>query len=368
MSIVRVSLKKESDCSYDIIIEEGVGKVLARKILASGFGKRHCIVTDSNVQKTLGKELLKQFSDAGADACLVAFPAGEEHKTLSSVELVLDKMIAHGFDRKGCVVCLGGGVVGDVAGFAASVYLRGINFVHVPTTLLAMIDSSIGGKTGVNLSMGKNSAGTFSQPKGVFICPEFLQGLPKPELRNGLSEAVKTAVILDNAFFGYLEKNSGKAIALDSAVIAEIIERNCRLKAGIIEKDATEANYRRILNFGHTIGHAIEVLGNYTALKHGEAVSIGMVAEAEVSRKMGMMGKGEVERLRSLLKGIGLPVCLPEYDSRAILSATRKDKKTIGGKVHYALPESIGKMHSVNGSYGIPVEDKVVLAALEECA
>lgn len=365
--LVKVRLKKKTDESYDIVIEHGLFKKLGRQIVHDGFGNKYCIITDSCVEKILCRKLLMQLRKSGAKAEFVSFPAGEKHKNLESVHRILEKMAALGFDRKDCVISLGGGVVGDVAGFCAAVYFRGINFVQVPTTLLAMVDSSIGGKTGVNLGIGKNLVGSFRQPEKVYICPELLESLPTSEVRNGLSEVVKHAVVSDRKFFSYLEKNCGHVLALDRGIMPRVIRRNCQIKAKVVKRDETESNYRKVVNYGHTIGHALEALGKYTALSHGEAISIGMVVEAVISHKLGLMPSYEVMRIRSLLRKICLPVSLPCFDPHRIVALTRKDKKAVSGKVHYSLPERIGRMHNEKGAYALQVPDKVVLAALEDC-
>ncbi|MCR4368743.1 MAG: 3-dehydroquinate synthase [archaeon] len=365
---VRVKLQKKVDESYDLLIGKCSPAALGKQIVADGFGKSYCVVTDSRVSELFGKKLVSSIKGAGAKAELVVFPAGEANKNMKTVSLVLEQMLGFGFDRQSCVVALGGGIVGDVAGFCASIYLRGIRFVQVPTTLLAMVDSSIGGKTGVNLSGGKNSAGTFSQPKRVYICPEFLEGLGKEEIASGLAEVVKHAVLTDPKYFAFLEKNTKKILSLDRKTLATLIVKNCEIKARVVEKDEKEGNYRQVVNFGHTIGHAIEVLGKYKKFRHGEAISIGMVAEAQISRLLGLMGEDEVEKTRSLLHKIGLPVRLPrekKYSFARIIAATKKDKKAKNGKAYYALPARIGRMHSQGGSFAVAVSDDIVMSALE---
>ena len=364
---VRVELRKKIDESYDIIIEHGRSKTLAKEIIKGGFGRKYCIITDSNVEKIIGKKLLAQFAKEKTSAKMISFPAGEKSKNLGTVSGILEKMLLLGFDRKDCVVALGGGVTGDIAGFAASIYMRGINFVQVPTTLLAMADSSIGGKTGVDSKLAKNSIGAFKQPKRVFICSEFLQTLPKKELVNGMSEVVKHAIILDKGLFSFIENNRKKILSLDKKTMAFLAKKNCEIKGGVVEKDEKEENLRKILNYGHTIGHALESLGNYSKLKHGEAVSIGMIAEAEISKALGLMNEVEVERIKKLLKAFGLPTKLPNYDFKTIIQKTSSDKKAVSGQVFYSLPKRIGKMHSINGRFAIPVEDSIVIKALAVC-
>ncbi len=363
-SLVKVNLKKKSGESHEILIKTGMSGRLAKEILRGNFGNKYCIITDSNTREIFGNGLLAQFRSAKAHSDIISFPSGEQNKNMQTVERILEQMLEKGFDRKDCVVALGGGIVGDVAGFTASIYLRGINFVQVPTTLLAMVDSGIGGKTGVNLSLGKNSAGTFAQPKKVYICPELLKTLPENEIRNGMAEVVKHAVIFDKIFFSFLEKNSQKLLLLEPKILEKVIKRNCELKAKVVEKDEHESNYRRVVNYGHTIGHALEVLGNYKNLSHGEAISIGMVCEARIACALGLMKEIEVQKISELLHKIGLPVTLPDFPQEDILSATRKDKKAVSGKVYYSLPRAIGKMANRKGQFGIEVSDKTVFDSL----
>lgn len=361
---VKVELRKKIDESYDVIIEDGKSKMLAKEIIKGGFGRKYFIITDSNVERIIGKRLLAQFAKEKTIAKMVSFPAGEKSKNMQTVSRLAEKMLLLGFDRKDCIIALGGGVAGDIAGFTASIYMRGINLVQVPTTLLAMVDSSIGGKTGVDSALSKNSIGSFKQPKKVYACIEFLQSLPKKELINGMSEVVKHAVITDKGLFKFIEKNRKKILLLDNKTMAFLVKRNCEIKGNVVEKDEKEENLRKILNYGHTIGHAIENLGNYSRLAHGEAVSIGMIAEAKISKALGLMSEAEVERIRKLLEKIGLPAKLPNYGLKKIIEKTHSDKKAIGSRVFYALPERIGKMHSINGKFAIPVQDSIVLNAL----
>lgn len=361
---VRIELRKRIDESYDLIIESGKSKMLAKEIIKGGFGRKYFIITDSNLEKIIGKKLLAQFAKEKTIAKMVSFPAGEKSKNLQTVSRLVEKMLLLGFDRKDCIIALGGGVAGDVAGFTASIYMRGINFVQVPTTLLAMVDSGIGGKTGVDSTLSKNSIGAFKQPKRVYACIEFLQSLPKKELINGMSEIVKHAVIADKGLFDFIEKNRKKILSLDNNTIVFLVKRSCEIKGNVVEKDEKEENLRKILNYGHTIGHAVENLGKYSKLTHGEAVSIGMSAEAEISKSLGLMSEAEAERIKKLLAKIGLPIKLPNYGFEKIIEKTHSDKKAISGQVFYALPERIGKMHSINGRFAIPVQDSIVLKAL----
>ncbi|MEK6957525.1 MAG: 3-dehydroquinate synthase [archaeon] len=361
---VIVRLKKKIDDSYGISIGNYSPAQLAAEIKKDGFGSDYCIVCDSNVKKLFGTKLLSELRKKKMGAGIVSFEAGEKNKSLRNVEAVLEGMLSKRFDRKSCVIALGGGISGDLAGFAASIYLRGINFVQVPTTLLAMVDSSIGGKTGANLSLGKNTVGTFAQPKKVYVSTQFIRTLSEKEFSNGMAEVVKQAVLNDAKFFSFLENNSQKILAREPKIMAEVIKRNCELKARVVEKDEKEMNYRRVLNLGHTIGHAIETLGKYTTHSHGEAVSIGMAVENRIAVRLGLLQSEDECRISVLLHEFGLPTELPDYEPEKILALTERDKKAVSGKVRYSLPIAIGKMYSHKGSYGIFVDDKTVLEAL----
>lgn len=368
MKKVIVSLRAGRSSSYGILIKRGLSRGLASKIARDMHASSYCIITDSRVEKVFGRKLLAQFRKAGEKARMLAFPVGEKSKGMRTVEKMIGGMLASGADRKSCVVALGGGVVGDVAGFCAAVYMRGIRCVQVPTTLLAMVDSSVGGKTGVDMPLAKNSVGAFLQPEAVYICPELLRSLPEKELRNGLAEVVKHAVIADAKLFAYLERNHGEMLSVKSSAIERVIARSCGIKARVVMEDERESNLRRTLNFGHTIGHALETLGNYARLGHGEAVSIGMAVEAEISCALGIMPRRDAARLIRLLSRIGLPVKVRGYRASDILRAARRDKKAVSGKVLYSLPRRIGVMHSVKGRYGTLVPDRVAARAIRVCA
>jgi 3-dehydroquinate synthase len=258
-------------------------------------------------------------------------------------------------------LALGGGVVGDLAGFAAATYMRGIRHVQVPTTMLAMVDSSVGGKTAIDLDTGKNLIGAFHQPSAVVIDPSVLCTLPRRELAGGLAEVIKHGVIRDAAFFAHLEDALDDLLKLDGDITREAVVRNCEIKAGVVAADEQESGLRAILNYGHTAGHAIEAVAGYGALSHGEAVSMGMVVAARVAAKLGMCPDDVGERQNALLKRAGLPVALGEIDVEAVLDVMRHDKKARGGKLLMILPTAIGEVEIVKG-----VDPAIVRAALEE--
>lgn len=274
-------------------------------------------------------------------------PAGEETKDLDWARKLYDKLISLRMDRRSCLITLGGGVIGDLGGFVASTFMRGIPYVQIPTSLLAQVDSSVGGKTAVNHPQGKNIIGTFYQPLSVFIDISFLKTLPNEEFLNGMAEVVKYGIISDNKLFHYLEENAQKVLSHDHHALEYLVNSSCSIKAKIVERDEEEANVRAILNFGHTIGHAIETVSEYR-YKHGEAISIGMVFASKISYDKELCKKGDTQRIEALLSALGLPVkdegLLPED----ILRALETDKKIIDEKIRLILMKEIGKVDIYN--------------------
>jgi 3-dehydroquinate synthase len=269
-------------------------------------------------------------------------------------------MLKHKVGRDGAVIALGGGVVGDVAGYVSATYNRGIPYIQVPTTLVACVDSAVGGKTGVDTPHGKNLIGAFHQPWRVYIDVNTLKTLPENEIRGGLAEVIKYGVIKDEKFFGFLEKNIKRVFSFNTGALIHIVKRSCEIKGEVVELDEKESNLRKILNFGHTIGHAIENLSGYK-ISHGEAISMGMVAEGKIAVELGLWQKDELERLISLLKRAGLPVNLPTtLDLKQMMDTMKLDKKARGGKIEMVLPRRIGEMAKINGSYGIKIEEGIM--------
>jgi 3-dehydroquinate synthase len=273
----------------------------------------------------------------------ITIPEGERAKSLSWVGVILDRLAAARFERQSIVVALGGGVIGDLAGFAAAVYARGIPFVQVPTTLVAQVDSSIGGKTGVNHRLGKNLIGAFHQPRLVLIDPDTLRTLPRREWVAGLAEVIKYGVIADANFFSYLEQRMPDLLRLDPDAIRRVVTRSCEIKAGVVMEDEHEADRRRILNYGHTVGHALESLSGYRRLIHGEAVAIGMAQEASLACSMGLCSRETVERVRALIRAAGLPDS-PALRFQQLWGAMQHDKKVAQGTVYCVLPQQIGQV------------------------
>ena len=356
---VRVELGADS---YDILIGIGLDEVLGDFLAGAGFSGRAMVVSDSNVLPLYGKKILRIISAAGLSAELCPIPAGEASKCLAQAEKCYTRAIELGLDRKSPIIALGGGVVGDLAGFIAATYMRGVPFVQIPTTLLSQVDSSVGGKVAVNHALGKNLIGAFYQPKAVFIDLSMLGSLPEREIRTGLGEIVKYGVIRDADFFAFLEGHRREALSLEAGTLAHMVARSCEIKADVVSRDEREGGLRRILNFGHTIAHAIEEETRYVRYNHGEAVAIGMAGAAYISRDMGYIGEDAVLRLLDLVRGLDLPVraggCTVENMYRAIF----RDKKTVGGRVNWVLMNDIG---SVRVEGGVP--ERIVRDAMAGC-
>ena len=280
----------------------------------------------------------------------VSLPDGEVHKTLANVTRMLDVLIANRFARDCCVVALGGGVVGDMAGFAAACYQRGVPFVQVPTTLLAQVDSSVGGKTGVNHPGGKNLIGAFHQPSAVFADTNTLNTLPDRELRAGLAEVIKYGLIVDQAFFDWLEGHADRLLARDPAALAHAIKRSCEIKAEIVARDEREQGDRALLNLGHTFGHAIESATNYSSWLHGEAVGAGMLLAADMSERLGWVSAADVSRVERILRKFGLPVDVSALSAGTLAEKMKIDKKVAAGRIRLVLLKAIGKS-VVTGDY-----------------
>ena len=348
MAKIKVDLKERS---YDVIIGSDILPELGKLIQDEKWGREVFIVTDSLVNDLYGDAVRKGFK---SKARTLEVPRGERYKNLKVASKLYDELIRLGAHRDSLIVCLGGGVIGDMAGFIAATYMRGVNCIQVPTTLLAQVDAAVGGKTGVNHPKCKNLIGCFYQPKAVFIDVKTLSTLPARELRTGLAEVVKYGVIEDADFFKFLEANSHHlntkafehedteraALKLWQTIVAESV----KIKARIVEKDETESGLRMVLNFGHTIGHAIESLTRYRAYNHGEAVSIGMAAAALVANKMRVLDTDSVKRLKDLLEKLGLPTEIEGLPAKKIIDAMGMDKKVKAGKINFVLPEKLGKV------------------------
>jgi 3-dehydroquinate synthase len=350
--------------SYDVRIEPGLADRLAGLVEAYCPAHRYALITDSIVEALHATRLQERLRAHGMAVDLLSFPAGEANKTRNSWAALSDRMLELGMGRDAAVLAFGGGVVGDLAGFVAATYLRGVPYVQIPTTLLAMIDSSVGGKTGVDTRAGKNLIGAFHQPRVVLADPGFLDTLPRRELAAGLAEAVKHGAIADAGYFDWIESRVERVLDREAAALSHLIERSVRIKADTVARDERESGPRMALNFGHTLGHAIEALSGYELL-HGEAISIGMVLEARAGEVAGITEPGTARRLASVLSAAGLPTKMPDSMSgRAVLELTRGDKKARAGAVEYALIEAIGRFDDAAGRWSRPLEDDSVLQAM----
>ena len=330
--------------SYPIIIREGLLGEIGTDLQNRSIAKRYGVIADEYVASLFGDTILDSLAAGGMSAELITFARGEASKNLDTIARLASSLAQRGFDRQDGLLALGGGVTGDITGFLAASYMRGIPFVQVPTTLLAQVDSSVGGKTGVDIPEGKNLVGAFYQPRCVYIDSQVLNVLPESELLNGLAEVIKYGVIYDRTFFEFLENRRQDILALELPVLEEVIATCCAIKADVVEKDERETDLRRILNYGHTIGHAIEAASGYS-LAHGSAVAIGMVAAAELAGLKGILAADEKLRIEKLISDFGLPVKIPgELDRQEITNYLKTDKKTVGGRVFFVLPTTIGKV------------------------
>ena len=337
-----------ADRSYEILINRNLisktGKLISERFNPS----RIAVITHPSVRQLFGEKIEPGLAAAGYAPEFIEVPEGESSKSLQQAGAVYDRLLEMNCDRKSTLIALGGGVVGDLTGFIAATYQRGISYVQIPTTLLSQVDSSVGGKTGVNHPRGKNMIGAFYQPRLVVIDLDTLQTLPKKEFRAGLAEVVKYGIIADAKLFAFLEKNAKKILSLNSDCLERIIETSCSIKAGVVEKDERENRHRMILNFGHTFGHSIETMTNYTRYLHGEAVAIGMIQAAWLSVETGRCAKDIPQRIVGLLKNLGLPTQPPDLRSKDIIESMHHDKKTSHNQLRFVLVKDIGSVEIVD--------------------
>jgi len=336
------------DRSYDILIGRGLRKRVGEFLKAVFDPSQVVVITHPSINILYGEEVAENFVAQGWTTDIIEVPEGESFKNLGQVEKLYDHLLELKCDRKSVLVALGGGVIGDLVGFVAATYQRGIPFIQMPTTLLSQVDSSVGGKTAVNHPKGKNMIGAFYQPRLVVTDLETLRTLPSKEYRAGLAEIVKYGVIADARLFKFLETHYKEILNLDHECLSHIIETSCAIKAGVVEKDERESHYRMILNFGHTLGHAIESLTDYSRFIHGEAVAMGMVRAAKLSHSMGKCSEEVPRRLEALLKKLDLPVEMPELDSSAVIESLYHDKKTMDHKIRFILVKEIGSIEIVD--------------------
>ena len=349
MNQIRVNIDTTTPTHYKIYIGRDIIDRIGVILNKEGWNNRYIIITDSQVKTLHGERVLDSLRKRDLKVDLIDFPAGEHSKNVQTSLQLVDNLIALGADRHSALIALGGGVVGDMAGFVASVYMRGIHFFQIPTTLIAQVDSSIGGKTGIDLPVGKNLLGTFYQPQAVFIDLAFLQTLTDVEFYNGLAEILKYGIIEDPEILRSLEDGQEAIKARDFSLLEKMISKSCRIKKRMVEMDEKESGLRRILNFGHTIGHAVEAESNYT-ISHGQAVAIGLVAAATLSEKLQYLASKDRERIESLVKTFGLPHRIPKnLETKDLLGRMTKDKKKEGTLIPFVLLKKIG-LPFINGS------------------
>jgi len=357
--IVNVDLGSRS---YRIVVASGALATVGPRLRELPVGTRVALVSDAAVARLHGKTVVASLEAAGFAVTTIEVPEGETAKTLPVAQHCWDQLLAAGLDRTSTVLALGGGAVGDVAGFAAATYMRGVNFVQLPTTVLAQVDASIGGKTAIDHPRGKNMIGAFHQPRLVVVDPSVVGTLPEREFRSGLAEIVKHGIVLDAEYFAEIERDRAPLLARELGVLERIIGGSCRLKAAVVERDEREAELRHVLNYGHTIGHALEAATGYDRFAHGEAVSLGIVAEARLARRLGVADDETVTRQERLLEALGLPVRTSAIDVEPVVSAMAHDKKAKDGRVPFVLAPRIGGFRLV---YDVPPADvRAVVASL----
>lgn len=357
MKSFNVSLKKVVDDSYKIDIGYDLCDNLIDDLkngLCRNY-KKAAVISDSTVSKLYAEEISKKLEDNGFLPKLFVFPEGEKSKVRKTKEQIEDAMLGSGFRRDCFVLAVGGGVVTDLAGFLAGTYGRGVPFVNYATTLLAAADASVGGKTAVDTPLATNLIGIFNQPKKVYIDLETWKTLPKRQLSSGLAETIKHAMMADARFFEYLEENVTRVFEFDKSVCEHIAEKNCEIKYDVVMKDERESSLREILNLGHTVGRAIETVSDYRLL-HGEAIAVGLLAECELSKNLGLMRDDEVLRVKKLLHKAGLSTDIPDYiDRKALTDKLYTDKKVRDGKLRFVLQDGIGKIKQFGGSWALQV-------------
>lgn len=357
---VRVQLGERS---YDIEIGSGNLARVAPFVTSRRSVTHAVVITDSHVRDLYADRVATSLSVAGIRTDLLTIPAGEAHKSLESASSLWNELVSCRADRKSLVIAVGGGVIGDLAGFVAATFARGLPFFQIPTTLLAHVDSSVGGKVGINLPTAKNLVGAFWQPQGVLIDTATLSTLPQREFLAGLAEVVKYGVILDETFFAYLEAQREPLLQRQPDVMRYVIARCCQLKADVVEQDEREeTGLRAVLNYGHTFCHAIETVSGYGRWLHGEAVAIGMRCAAVLARNLGRVDGAFCERQQRLLVQLGLPVTVTDGTDEDLIAAMQRDKKTEHGKLRFVLPDRLGHVELVGG-----VDSGQVRAALAEC-
>lgn len=361
MNRIRVNMGQQAASSYDICIGTDILDRMGLIIHKSNCADRYIVISDATVSALYGDALMAMLKDMHLTCDLIEFPAGEKSKNISQILPIVAQLVALGADRSSALIALGGGVTGDIVGFIASIYMRSVPYIQVPTTLLAQVDSSIGGKTGIDLPEGKNLLGTFYQPRVVLTDLRFLDSLPESEFNNGLSEIVKYGIVDDPELLQLLEEGVEDIKKRSREFLSMIVGRSCRIKKEVVEMDEHDRGLRRILNFGHTIGHAVESASDYT-LSHGNGVSVGMIGAARISEKLGYLSTHDRERIETLISNLGLLNHIPDtVETSVILSRMKMDKKKKGDDIHFVLLKKLG-VPFVNGS----VEDALIEETIED--
>lgn len=333
--------------SYPILLGAGALAAVGPELVKRKVGRKVVLVTDAGVARLHGGDVVRSLGHAGFDTVQVPVPEGEEAKRLDIAATLWERLLDAGCDRTSTVVALGGGAIGDVAGFVAATYMRGMNFVQVPTTLLAQVDASIGGKTAIDHPRGKNLIGAFHQPRAVIVDPAVLTTLSDREFRSGLAEVIKHGIVLDADYFRDLESNVPSLLTRDLAILERIVVGSCRLKARVVEHDEHDAELRWVLNYGHTIGHALEAATGFRRWVHGEAVSLGVVAESRLAERLGICSPATANRQLRLLAAVGLPVTGLQVEPASVIDALSRDKKTRDGRTSFVLAPEIGSSRIV---------------------
>ncbi len=364
---ITVPVEISGGTTYPVLIESGLRHALGDLLAAHAPAHRYAIISDSRVAALHGSELMETLAAAGLDSDLFTFPAGEASKVRKSWSRLSDELFAAGFGRDCCVVALGGGVTGDLAGFVAATFMRGVPVVQVPTSVVAMVDASVGGKTGVDAKAGKNVIGAFHSPNLVATDPEYVATLSREERGQGLAEAVKHGAVLDEDYLDAIVASADELLDGGASEMESVVRRSVELKARVVSEDEREGGLRQILNFGHTIGHALEAESGYS-LGHGSAVAVGMVLEARIGERMGRTRLGTADRIEAALETCALPTSVPsDLDPAAVVSRTLADKKTRAGKPTYVVLTCVGTVDREVG-WVRSVPDEVVLDVLREAS
>lgn len=368
MSTIEVPAPTPRESGYDIVVEPGALTRLGELVAEAAPAHRYAILADANVARLHGEAARAALERTGRRVDFVEVPAGEAHKSRETWAALTDALLELGLGRDAAIVSLGGGVCGDLAGFVAATYMRGLPVVHIPTSLLAMVDASVGGKAGVDSPLGKNLVGAFHPPRRVVIDPAVLSTLPAIELRNGLAEAVKHGAIADADYVAWIVERAAAWESREEEPLARLVRRSVEIKARFVSRDPFEKGARAALNFGHTVGHALERATGYT-IPHGQAVAIGMCVEARAGELAGVTNAGAASALKTTLDALGLPTSVPpRVDARDVVEAARLDKKGRRGGTRYALIAEIGTIAGGDREgWTHPLDDDLVLAAIEEC-